>query len=54
MASKKLDPRLVDRYLRIVLPKDVAEALKVGPGDHIAFVVDGSRIEVRKVKMSLE
>ncbi|MHB8634133.1 MAG: AbrB/MazE/SpoVT family DNA-binding domain-containing protein [Thermoplasmatota archaeon] len=54
MASKRLDPRLVDRYLRVVLPKEVVAALKVGPGDHVAFVVEGNRVEVRKVRMSLE
>ncbi|MFO1532670.1 MAG: AbrB/MazE/SpoVT family DNA-binding domain-containing protein [Thermoplasmatota archaeon] len=54
MASKSVDPRLVDRYLRVVLPKEVARALHVAPGDHVAFVMDGSRVEVRKVKMSLE
>ena len=54
MSSKIVDPRLVDKYLRVVLPKDVAKVLRVGPGDHVAFVVEGDRIEVRRVKISLD
>ena len=53
-AAKKLNPRLVDRYLRVVLPKEVATVLKVAEGDHVAFVVEGTRVEVRKVRMSLD
>jgi bifunctional DNA-binding transcriptional regulator/antitoxin component of YhaV-PrlF toxin-antitoxin module len=40
--------------MRVVLPKNVADALRVKQGDHVAFVVVGEEVRLRKVKLALE
>jgi AbrB family looped-hinge helix DNA binding protein len=40
--------------MRVVLPKNVADALGVKQGDHVAFVVGGGEVRLRKVKLALE
>jgi bifunctional DNA-binding transcriptional regulator/antitoxin component of YhaV-PrlF toxin-antitoxin module len=49
-----INPRLVDQHMRVVLPKNVADALHVRHGDHVAFVVEGHEVKLRKVKLSLD
>lgn len=49
-----INPRLVDQHMRVVLPKNVADALNVKQGDHVAFVVAGDEVKLRKVKLSLD
>jgi bifunctional DNA-binding transcriptional regulator/antitoxin component of YhaV-PrlF toxin-antitoxin module len=53
-AESDIDPRLVDQHMRVVLPKAVVQALKLKRGDHVAFVLTGAKVEVRKVKLSLD
>jgi bifunctional DNA-binding transcriptional regulator/antitoxin component of YhaV-PrlF toxin-antitoxin module len=53
-AEKGIDPRLIDGSWRVVLPKEAIAALKVKQGDHVAFVVTEGRVEIRKVKLSLD
>lgn len=48
-----IDPRLVDQHMRVVLPKAVQQALKLRRSDHVAFVVTGPRVEIRKVHLTL-
>jgi bifunctional DNA-binding transcriptional regulator/antitoxin component of YhaV-PrlF toxin-antitoxin module len=38
--TKTPDPRLVDNRNRVALSKEVLEALDLGPGDYVTFVVD--------------
>jgi bifunctional DNA-binding transcriptional regulator/antitoxin component of YhaV-PrlF toxin-antitoxin module len=40
--------------MRVVLPKNAADALHVKQGDHVAFVVEGHEVKIRKVKLSLD
>lgn len=47
-------PRLVDSHMRVVLTPEVAKALRVRPGDHVAFVLEGDEVRVRKVRLALE
>lgn len=49
----KLQPRLVDQHKRVVLPKEVLEALSLDSGDHVAFAIDGKRVEIRKVNWTV-
>ncbi|MCA1812060.1 MAG: AbrB/MazE/SpoVT family DNA-binding domain-containing protein [Halobacteriales archaeon] len=49
-----INPRLVDQHMRVVLPKNVAAALHVRQGDHVAFQVDGDEVRLRKVRLGLE
>lgn len=49
-----INPRLVDQHMRVVLPKNVVDALHLRQGDHVAFVVDGHEVTLRKVKLSLD
>jgi bifunctional DNA-binding transcriptional regulator/antitoxin component of YhaV-PrlF toxin-antitoxin module len=49
-----INPRLVDQHMRVVLPKNVADALHVKQGDHVAFVIEGYEVKLRKVKLSLD
>lgn len=49
-----INPRLVDQHNRVVLPKSVTDALHLKHGDHVAFVVVGGEVRLRKVKLALE
>lgn len=49
-----INPRLVDQHMRVVIPKDAADALRIKPGDHLAFVVEGREVRVRRIKMVLD
>jgi AbrB family looped-hinge helix DNA binding protein len=50
-----IDPRLIDQHSRVVLPQEVKDALNAGPGDRVHFLVlPGGKVEVRKVRLSLE
>lgn len=49
-----INPRLVDQHMRVVLPKSVADALNVEAGGYVVFLVDGSEVRLRKVKLALE
>ena len=53
-SAQGINPRLVDQHMRVVLPKNVADALHVRQGDPVAFVVEGHEVKLRKVKMSLD
>lgn len=49
-----INPRLVDQHMRVVLPRNVADILHVKQGDHVAFVVVGDEVRLRKVKLALD
>jgi bifunctional DNA-binding transcriptional regulator/antitoxin component of YhaV-PrlF toxin-antitoxin module len=49
-----INPRLVDQHMRVVLPKNVADALHVKHGDHVAFVIEGHEVRIKRVRLSLE
>jgi AbrB family looped-hinge helix DNA binding protein len=52
--TEGINPRLVDQHMRVVLPKNVADALHIKQGDHVAFVIVGSEVKLRKVKLTLD
>jgi len=55
--ARKVDgitPRLIDRHMRVVLTREAYEALGVRQGDHVAFVVCGGEVTLRKVRLALE
>lgn len=39
--------------MRVVLPRNVVEALKLQQGDYVAFVTSSEEVKVRKVLMAL-
>lgn len=51
---KIFQPCLVDRARRVVIPAKVAAFLKVGPEDHVAFVVQDGEVHMKKVRWELE
>jgi AbrB family looped-hinge helix DNA binding protein len=40
--------------MRVVIPKNVADALHVKQGDHVAFIVSGETVQMRKVRLTLD
>lgn len=53
-SSTGINPRLVDQHFRVVLPKEVVEALCLRRGSHVAFTVDKGVVGMRKVRLTLE
>ena len=49
-----IDARWIDQHNRVVLPKSVTDALHVGHGDHVAFLVEGHEVKLKRVRMELE
>ena len=49
-----INPRLVDQHMRVVLPKNIADALRIKRGDHVAFIVEEDSIKIRKVVLNLD
>jgi len=52
--SAPINPRLIDQHMRVVIPKEAVDALRIKQGDHVAFVVEGREVRVRKIKMVLD
>lgn len=54
MASRKpppaTRPRLIDTQMRVILPQEVVDALKVKEGDYVAFTVDSGGVHLRRVE----
>ncbi|HEX2065866.1 MAG TPA: AbrB/MazE/SpoVT family DNA-binding domain-containing protein [Candidatus Thermoplasmatota archaeon] len=48
MRGGDINPRLVDKHMRVVLPKDVTAALHLRQGDHVHFDVRHGDVVVRK------
>ncbi|MES2154219.1 MAG: AbrB/MazE/SpoVT family DNA-binding domain-containing protein [bacterium] len=42
-------PRSIDGLFRVVLPKDVREALHVDRGDYVVFKVEGNVVRIAPV-----
>lgn len=51
--ESKLQPRLVDQHKRVVLPKEVLDILDLESGDHVAFAIEGKRVEILKVNWTV-
>ena len=47
-------PRLVDQHKRVVVPKEVLEALGIDSGDYVAFKVENRTARMFKVELSLK
>jgi AbrB family looped-hinge helix DNA binding protein len=52
--APSINPRLVDQHFRVVIPREVRDALRVKQGSHVSFIVTGGFVEMRKVHLTLE
>ncbi|MCA1811983.1 MAG: AbrB/MazE/SpoVT family DNA-binding domain-containing protein [Halobacteriales archaeon] len=49
-----INPRLVDRHFRVVLPKEVVDFLGLERGSHVAFTVSDGEVRMQRVRLTLE
>lgn len=43
-------PRAIDAQGRVLLPREILDALGVGPGDWVGFAVEGDEARIYRVK----
>lgn len=54
MADEDPQPRPIDTRNRVSVPPDVRDALKLEPGDYVAFTVEGKKAVMRKVEWTVK